>query len=535
MLQRGTLYLWWKKNVFAIFFWVLFALSIFVRVWQFPHIPGGFNQDEAAAAYESYSLLETGQDKWGNPYPAYFPGLGDGQSVLMSYLSVPFIKVFGLSIFSARLAELVCGILMIPLIYLILREFDRRVALVGVAFVGLTPWHWMLSRWALDANILPFFTALAVFALVKALKTQKKSWILATLPLFALAFYAYGIAILVLPPFLLIIAILFYPYWKQQYKTWLVSALIALIIGFPFLLYAVKNYVFHANFWWEKYLSFTSPLLIANRLEQKPGYLMQNVQFSQRGFDDGTIYNTIPGFNVLFWIVQPFALFGLLWIGQKILIWWQNRRTQNLPLETIFVVWFLVSLTPLLIFDVNINRANSLYVPLILIGAYGVIGAYDRLSKYPIAQKMAAAVLSIYFIVQVVLFFQVYFYTYNDIIARPNRIGLDQAIAATPAPTRELPVLITGFPINYSFVGVYARFDPHQFHTDSDVTNDGSYYQVSRMGQYFLKPELVQNYAQYYYVAHRGNHEACVGTRTKITYYYDIEQGLCNTLTAVNN
>ena len=55
------------------------------------------------------------------------------------------------------------------------------------------------------------------------------------------------------------------------------------------------------------------------------------------------------------------------------------------------------------------------------------------------------------------------------------------------------------------------------------------------MGQYFLEPELVQNYAQYYYVAHRDNQEACFGTRTKITHYYDIEQGLCNTLTTVNN
>jgi len=36
-------------------------------------------------------------------------------------------------------------------------------------------------------------------------------------------------------------------------------------------------------------------------------------------------------------------------------------------------------------------------------------------------------------------------------------------------------------------------------------------------------------------VAHRDNHEAYVGMRTKITHYYDIEQGLCNTLTAVNN
>jgi hypothetical protein len=48
----------------------IFALSVWVRVWQFPSIPAGLNQDEAAAGYESYSLLKTGMDKSGDIFPA---------------------------------------------------------------------------------------------------------------------------------------------------------------------------------------------------------------------------------------------------------------------------------------------------------------------------------------------------------------------------------------------------------------------------------------------------------------------------------
>ena len=42
-------------------------LGAILRLWHFPHVPAGMNQDEAGAAYEAWSLLKTGADKWGNP------------------------------------------------------------------------------------------------------------------------------------------------------------------------------------------------------------------------------------------------------------------------------------------------------------------------------------------------------------------------------------------------------------------------------------------------------------------------------------
>ena len=74
-------------------YWLLvlavLALGVVVRVWHFPSVPPGLNQDEAASAYEAYSLAETGCDKWGNHLPIYFPAWGSGQNEL------PILLVLG--------------------------------------------------------------------------------------------------------------------------------------------------------------------------------------------------------------------------------------------------------------------------------------------------------------------------------------------------------------------------------------------------------------------------------------------------------
>lgn len=49
----------------------LIAIGILVRMAAFGSAPAGFNQDEAFAGYETWSLLTYGVDSWGSiPGPA---------------------------------------------------------------------------------------------------------------------------------------------------------------------------------------------------------------------------------------------------------------------------------------------------------------------------------------------------------------------------------------------------------------------------------------------------------------------------------
>ena len=83
----------WDKLI-PLLFAVFLAVGIGARVWRFGAVPGGINQDEAFAAYEAYSILRTGLDTSGYPFPVYLTAWGSGMNALESYLMMPFIALF---------------------------------------------------------------------------------------------------------------------------------------------------------------------------------------------------------------------------------------------------------------------------------------------------------------------------------------------------------------------------------------------------------------------------------------------------------
>ena len=66
----------------------IIAVGVFVRVFRFGQVPAGFNQDEAFAAYEAYSLLNFGKDSAGYSFPTYFVSWGSGMNVLEKIIYV---------------------------------------------------------------------------------------------------------------------------------------------------------------------------------------------------------------------------------------------------------------------------------------------------------------------------------------------------------------------------------------------------------------------------------------------------------------
>ncbi len=182
----------------------ILAIGAGLRLYAFPRIPNGLNQDELSAAYESFSLLSRGTDRWGYQWPAYFLSWGSGQNVLQSYLEIPAVRIFGLSPLGVRIVPLLFGLATITLLYIYVRRlYGPRPALLATFVLAISPWHVMLSRWALESNLLPFFLLLGATWLEKALRPGGcRLRPLSLLP-FALALYAYGISELVILPFLL--------------------------------------------------------------------------------------------------------------------------------------------------------------------------------------------------------------------------------------------------------------------------------------------------------------------------------------------
>ena len=150
------------------------ALALFARIYQFGRIPGDINQDEAFAGYEAFSLLVSGKDSHGYSFPVYLTAWGSGMNALNSYLMIPFIALFGLRTWVIRLPQLIVGSLSIPVAYLTMKRLcDVKTALFSAFFLAIAPWHIMLSRWGLESNLAPGFLLFGFFFFLKGLDNSR--------------------------------------------------------------------------------------------------------------------------------------------------------------------------------------------------------------------------------------------------------------------------------------------------------------------------------------------------------------------------
>ncbi|MBU0578853.1 phospholipid carrier-dependent glycosyltransferase [Patescibacteria group bacterium] len=180
-----------RYSSFLLLVLVLFSFSI--RFLWLDRSPRGLLIDEAHFGYISYSLVETGRDEHGISWPIVFKGFGDQKLPVQAYLLMPFIKFIGLNSVAVRLPSAIAGSLLVVAIYWLLREFKikEELALFGALIVTLSPWTFILSRFAYEANIALLFFTLAITFLYKI--THKKGWLWAIMSalLMALTWYTY--------------------------------------------------------------------------------------------------------------------------------------------------------------------------------------------------------------------------------------------------------------------------------------------------------------------------------------------------------
>ncbi len=180
-----------KKYYWVLF--VIFILALFLRFYKLDSYPNGFHRDEAFFGYNSYSLLKTGRDMTGAFFPLHL------RSFLYtpagySYLSVPFIYLFGLSEYSVRFASALFGSLTIISSYLLavkiykhgkfkeLFGFNSYIfGLLTAIFISVSPWSINLARTASSITPVVFFISFGVYLFFEWLDRKKIIFIILSL------------------------------------------------------------------------------------------------------------------------------------------------------------------------------------------------------------------------------------------------------------------------------------------------------------------------------------------------------------------
>lgn len=182
-------------------------LGLLIRIYNISTLP--LYGDELTIVYDSYSLLKTGMDQTGEAFPLTFK-MGAGRPPGYVYGSIPFVAMFGPSIWGVRSLSIISGLGMIILMYFLGKKiFNQKVGIIASFLTSISMWDIYLSRGGFEAH---FGLFLATFGVVLFL--YKKYIPVAFL--WGLAIFTYPTFKLTIP--LLFLALLFFSGVKKTVK-----------------------------------------------------------------------------------------------------------------------------------------------------------------------------------------------------------------------------------------------------------------------------------------------------------------------------
>lgn len=217
------------KKLFLISIIVLAFVLRFYKLGSYPAL----NADEAAIGYNAYSLIKTGMDEHGNPWPIHFQSFNDYKPGLYFYLVLPFVKFIGLNEWSVRIPSALLGVATVYLVYIICNELFKnvKIGIFASFMLAISPWHIHFSRGGWEVNVSTFFIILGLWLFLKSLKNSKY-FVLSALS-FVLSLYTYHAARIVVPFLGFGILIIYRNELKKNIKYLFIVALTASILLAP--------------------------------------------------------------------------------------------------------------------------------------------------------------------------------------------------------------------------------------------------------------------------------------------------------------
>lgn len=221
--------------------WILLIAIFFISViYKFGTFPHTLFVDEAGTIYDARSLSEYGVDRYLKSFPIYLINFGGGQSALLCYLMIFFIKIFGSNIISYRLPMLfIYSIGAFASYRMILKNKDKKMAFIFLFLVITLPWNITSTRRALDCNLYAGMFMIDLFLMNRAEKNYQ--YVLAGTSV-GITLYTYSMSWITLPVFLIFWIIYMLYLKKINLKQIFFFGLPIIVLATPLLLFILVNY-----------------------------------------------------------------------------------------------------------------------------------------------------------------------------------------------------------------------------------------------------------------------------------------------------
>jgi hypothetical protein len=395
-------------------------------------VPGGMHQDESFVAWNAFALFHEGIDSAGNTFPVYLADWGDGHSAMYVWLTMPLLLLTGghITPFISRLPQAFISILTLWVVYLLMKELlGKKAGIWSLFLLAVCPWHIMMSRWGLDANMAPGFLIFGLYFFVKALGKEK--YIILSALFYGLSLYCYAVVWPIVPIMLVLQTVYAVSFKKIRINMTSLSAVLLLfVLALPLMLFVLVN----SGLISEIRLPFmTIPAMNGYRgseIALTPAGMWSNFRTTLSLLwhqNTGSPYDILLPWGLFYDIGRIFIVIGavaLVYSCIRALIKREFSKEMFILIPLIGGGINCLLVTPVL------HQINSLYIPLVLCEAYGIMQVLvflEKKVKSVIAAYAKTALILIY-VLCLVLFQKDYYTDYKNLVDAYFAKGLKECV-----------------------------------------------------------------------------------------------------------
>jgi 4-amino-4-deoxy-L-arabinose transferase-like glycosyltransferase len=440
---------------------LILAFGLIIRMLFIAKLP--LYGDELTMVYDTYSISKTGMDSTGEIMPLTFK-MGAGRPGGYIYFSVPFVMLFGPTVWGVRSLSILSGLGIIVLMYFLGKKLSgQKVGIIAALLAAISPWDIYLSRGGFEAHFALFLALLGITAFIY----KKYPW-------WAIS---WGIAIFTYPTFKLTLPLIFILLgvtedFKNLFKNkkFLISTLVLLMFGIGV---ATQTFMAGSENRFITQNIFADTNIRENIIQQvnyertvstlpeilKPIFINRKIEYGRKLLEN-YMANISPNFLILrgdgnprhnpgemgmiYLVELPLVLIALF------LYWKENKKVFALLLG-----WVLITPLATMFFPEAHALRNGLMLPaLILLSSF----ALSKISKkYVIMVSVFIVVQLIYILVHIYTIVPVKFATFWSNEAR------NVALLAIKAQNEGKTITLSTRDIDnieYAYE-VYAKVDPH--------------------------------------------------------------------------
>ena len=491
---------------------IIFLIGSFLRLYRLDLAPPALNWDEASHGYNAFSILASGRDEWGNKFPTIFRAFGDFKLPVYIYLTTIPVKLFGLTAFAVRFISALAGSLAIVGVYWLVNNLFPQLkyrlgknsfslGLVSAFILAFLPWHFFISRPALEANLSLSFI---IFGFA-ALKQGQKHSLLTTLGLLllGLSLHTYNSARVFVP--LLLIVWFFLQRRQLKLNPGLVFGILIFAISLALMTQQVISGSALARYQkltllnpgvvyqiGQSRLASTLPEPLPRLIYNRPVYFLLTLGRNYLNFfTPQFIYQSsgaqwqfaIPGMNLFGLPVLILAILGLVICSKR------QRLDRS---YTFLIAWLLLAPLPAALTADPPQALRPLYmiIPVAILASFG-LGRYLAIFEVKPRLKLACAFIAFAVItLAFAKYWRVYWQIYRTEFAASWQDGYQQmydfVLANNAKYDKIIITKVLGEP--HIYLAFYGQLPPRQLWPESDNIRffQSDWYWTDKIGKYYF-------------------------------------------------